>query len=169
MVQHTQLDNSREDNIIWRWTKDGEYTSKSAYHIQFEGTYSKLRITPIWRAKAEPKCRFFAWTLLHKKILTTNNLIKRNWPNDPTCKLCGVESETPTHLCKDCIFSKQVWALVKIWFGLSGVDVVGENGSLHSYWRRCKIKIDKPHKRMFDDIIIIYFWWNFGKRNRRTF
>ena len=33
MVQHSQLDTSREDSIIWRWTEDGEYTSKSAYHI----------------------------------------------------------------------------------------------------------------------------------------
>ena len=77
-VQQVQLDASREDNIIWRWTTDGEYTSKSAYHIQFEGPYNKLRIMPIWKARAEPKCRFFAWTLLHKKILTANNLIKRH-------------------------------------------------------------------------------------------
>ena len=117
----------------------------------------------------KPKCHFFAWTLLHKKILTANNLIKRNWPNDPTCKLCSAKPETPTHLCKDCIFSKQVWALIKIWFGLSVIDVLGENGSLHSYWRRCRMKIDKPRKRRIDDIMI-YFWWNIWKvRNIRTF
>jgi hypothetical protein len=69
-VQQIQLDGSREDSIIWRWTADGEYTSKSAYSIQFEGSYTKLRIMPIWKARAEPKCHFFAWTLLHKKILT---------------------------------------------------------------------------------------------------
>ena len=55
-----------------------------------------------WKARAQPKCRFFAWMLLRKKILTANNLIKRNWPNDPICKLCGVDPENPTHLCKGC-------------------------------------------------------------------
>jgi len=107
-VGNVQLQEGTEDTntIRWRWTPDGEYTTKSAYQIQFEGSYSKLRLTPIWKAQTEPKCRFFAWTLLHKKILTANNLIKRNWPNDPTCKLCGIDPKTPAHLCKDCPYSK---------------------------------------------------------------
>ena len=74
--------------------------SKSAYRIQFEGSYIKLWIMPIWKARAEPICRFFTWTLLHKKILTANNLIKRNWPNDPICKLCGVDPENPAHCAR---------------------------------------------------------------------
>jgi hypothetical protein len=156
-VQQIQLDTSSEDTIIWRWTSDGEYTTKSAYRIQFEGSFCKLRILPIWRAKAEPKCRFFAWTLFHKKILTANNLMKRNWPNDPICKLCGDEPETPTHLCKDCTFSRQVWMNLKSWFGLSTLDTVATNGSIHNYWKRCRAKIDKPNKRSFDGLII-YFW-----------
>lgn len=65
-----------EDAIRWRWTPDGEYSTKSAYNIQFEGIYSKLKLLPIWKAEAEPKCHFFAWTLLHKKILTANDLSK---------------------------------------------------------------------------------------------
>ena len=107
-VGNVQLQEGTEDTntIRWRWTPDGEYTTKSAYQIQFEGSYSKLRLTPIWRAQTEPKCRFFAWTLLHKKIRTANNLIKRNWPNDPTCKLCGIDPKTQAHLCKDCPYSK---------------------------------------------------------------
>ena len=105
-VQHIELDADREDNIVWRWTAEGEYTTKSAYRIQFEGTFSKLKIMPIWKAKAEPQCKFFAWMLLYKKILLANNLVKRHWPNGPICKLYGNDPETPTHLCKDCTFTK---------------------------------------------------------------
>jgi hypothetical protein len=95
--------------------------------------------------------------------------MKRNWPNDPICKLCGDEPETPTHLCKGCTFSRQVWMNLKSWFGLSTLDTVATNGSIHNYWRRCRAKIDKPNKRSFDGLII-YFWWNIWKeRNRRTF
>ena len=75
-IKDTSLDDQVEADIKWRWTPSGEYTTKSAYKIQFEGTFTKMRITPIWKVKAEPKCRFFAWTLLHKKILTANNLMK---------------------------------------------------------------------------------------------
>ena len=92
-IGQTQLHEDREDNIRWWWTVDGEYTAKSAYGIQFQGSFSKLRILPIWKAKAEPKCKFFTWTLLYKKILTANNLIKRNWSNEPTCKACGIYPE----------------------------------------------------------------------------
>ena len=56
-VGHTQLQENMEDSIRWRWTTDGEYTAKSAYLIQFQGTFSKLKLMPIW--KAQPKCRFF--------------------------------------------------------------------------------------------------------------
>ena len=116
---------------------------------------------------------FFAWTLLHKKILKANNMIKHNWSNDLACKLCGIDPETPTHLCKDCVFAKQVWSLLKQWLGLllglSLLDSVGMMGSLHSHWRKCRTKIDREHTKTFDGVMI-YFWWNVWKeRNRRTF
>ena len=85
LTREVTLDNSRKDSIRWRWTADGEYTTKSAYRIQFEGTFSKMKIMPIWKAKAEPKCHVLAWTLLHKKILTANNLSKRNWQHNWIC------------------------------------------------------------------------------------
>jgi hypothetical protein len=59
LVGHTQLQENMEDSIRWRWTTDREYTAKSAYLTQFQGTFSKLKLTHIWKAKAEPKCRFF--------------------------------------------------------------------------------------------------------------
>jgi hypothetical protein len=56
-IRDIQLNANSEDTIRWKWTN----------RFQFEGSYSKLKLTPIWRAKVEPKCHFFAWTLLHKK------------------------------------------------------------------------------------------------------
>jgi hypothetical protein len=35
--------------------------------------------TDQWRALSEPKCKFFAWLALHNKILTTDNMAKKNW------------------------------------------------------------------------------------------
>ena len=64
-IKDTQLIDNVEDDILW--TENGEYTTKSAYKIQFQGTLFKLKIMPIWKARTEPKCRFFAWTLIHKK------------------------------------------------------------------------------------------------------
>jgi hypothetical protein len=42
-------------------------------------------------------------------------------------------------------------------------------GSIHSYWRKCRIKFSNRQRKNFDGIII-YFWWNIWKeRNRRAF
>jgi len=109
----------REDEIYWKWTSSGEYTTKSAYQIQFDESFAKIKIFPIWKARAEWKCRFFAWTLLHPKILTSNNLSKRNWLHDPICKVCKFNPETLSHLCKDYIFIEEVWSIVRNWFNLS--------------------------------------------------
>ena len=38
-IKDTQLTNNMEDDIRWRWTESGEYTTKSAYEIQFQGTF----------------------------------------------------------------------------------------------------------------------------------
>ena len=48
-------------------------TTRSAYQIQFDGTFSKLKLTPIWKALAEAKCHVFAWTLLHNKQSISSN------------------------------------------------------------------------------------------------
>ena len=49
-VHGVTLQENNDDSIRWRWTDDGEHTTKSAYQIQFEGPFSKLRLTPIWKA-----------------------------------------------------------------------------------------------------------------------
>jgi hypothetical protein len=73
VIHQIPINSEVEDNIRWRWTASGKYTTSSAYNMQFAGAYSKLRLTPIWKAQTEPRYKFFAWTLLHRKILTANN------------------------------------------------------------------------------------------------
>jgi hypothetical protein len=41
--------------------------------------------------------------------------------------------------------------------------------SIHKWWKKCQILIDKQNKALFDGLII-YFWWKIWKeRNRRVF
>jgi hypothetical protein len=51
--------NDRKDEIKWRWMIDGRYTVKSAYECQFLGAMVFFPAKNIWRAIAEPKCKFF--------------------------------------------------------------------------------------------------------------
>jgi hypothetical protein len=94
---------------------------------------------------------------MHKKILTANNLLIRGWTKDTKCKLCDNDLETPTHLCKDCLFTKEV--LGKHRFNLSVLQTVSEGGSIYSFWLRCRRKFDKNQRKEVDGILI-YLWWN---------
>lgn len=46
-IQGVNLNDEIEDDIRWRWTAFGVYTTKSVYQIQFVGTFSKTNITPL--------------------------------------------------------------------------------------------------------------------------
>ncbi|RCV20137.1 hypothetical protein SETIT_4G032100v2 [Setaria italica] len=59
LVQNVQL-SDQGDSISWKWTANGQYTAKSAYLAQLQGTVSVVQGDNIWRACAEGKLKFFA-------------------------------------------------------------------------------------------------------------
>jgi hypothetical protein len=96
-------------------SRDGVYSAKSVYQVQFKGTYCTFNQKSIWRATTEGKHRLFGWLLVQNKILTADCLLARNWPCDPVCSLCDQEFETAAHICLQCVYAQQVWVLVSFW------------------------------------------------------
>jgi len=84
-----QLQPDSPDTIAWNRSPDGIFSVKSAYRAQFIGSYSHLNANLVWKARAEPKCKIFAWILLQEKLLTANNLATRGWPHQPSCAFCN--------------------------------------------------------------------------------
>lgn len=127
----------------------------------------KIAITPIWWAKAEPKCKTFAWILLQQKILTANNLAKRGWPHDPVWKLCNSSPETPVHLCKNCKYTSTVWNQLTRWFDLQLLLLNNLRNSICCWWKKTSFQ---QRKKPFLDGLVLYFWWNiyFGGISRRN-
>lgn len=82
ILQNVTLNQNLIDEISWKWTDNGQYSTKSAYLAQFQGGTTHTIFTPLWTTQAEPKQRFFGWLLLHLKALTADNLLKRHWPCD---------------------------------------------------------------------------------------
>jgi len=66
-LQNIQLTPGVRDSIVWRWTADASYSTRSAYRIQFKGSYSEFRNDLIWKAHAENKGKVFAWVLVREK------------------------------------------------------------------------------------------------------
>jgi hypothetical protein len=102
------LQEDQEDKIIWRFTSDGQYTARSAYGLQLEGSTRCRTTTLTWTSRAPPKCRFFLWLLLQNRIWTAARLLQRQWPNEYFCQLCIRNLETTAHLFVECNVARNV-------------------------------------------------------------
>jgi hypothetical protein len=72
-----------KDKIISRWSANGKFTEASAYDYQFYGAMALFPAAQVWKAYAQPKCKLFAWLVLHNRALTTDNMAQKNWPCNP--------------------------------------------------------------------------------------
>lgn len=168
IVEGLQLQHDTQDSIRWRWTDDGRYSASSAYKAQFVGSYSAFDSTKVWKAVAELKCKFFAWTVLHKKILTAENLTARGWENEERCILCSSSPETVQHLCMSCTFLKSVWETVRRW-NWNFVSKIYETCSIDEWWDADRALITKERKREMDGLLIYTIWNVWKERNRHIF
>jgi hypothetical protein len=109
MLRLVQLSDQR-DLISWRFTLNAEYSAKSAYLIQFTGSFSDYDWSRWWQTDAEAKCMFFCWLILQNKVWIADKIIKHGGSANPTCNLCFSHPETTLHMLAQCPFSKAVWS-----------------------------------------------------------
>ena len=167
LVQSVQL-TEEPDTIRWKWTSHGDYSAKTAYNIQFAGSHSQFQGSTIWKAGAEGKHKFFAWLLVQSKLLTADNLSKRQWPCDPMCSLCSQEQETADHLILHCCFAKEVWHLMARWTQ-NLVKIPDMGSSVATWWQQELTGLPKKLRRT-KAALLMYTAWNLWKeRNQRIF
>jgi hypothetical protein len=53
------------------------YTVASGYDCQFLGAMQRFPSSYIWKAQSEPRNKFFTWLALHDRVLTADNMIKK--------------------------------------------------------------------------------------------
>ena len=167
LVQNVQL-TPEEDQIQWKWSADGMHSAKSAYEVQFKGSFCSFRPNHIWRAHAEGKHKFFTWLLVQEKLLTADKLQARNWPCNPVCSLCSNHPETATHLCLHCPFAVEVWGLVSNWFG-GVVFVPAQELSIKDWRCEAITQQPKPERRKVAALLMYTVWNLWKERNRRIF
>jgi hypothetical protein len=65
------------DSLLWKFEPNGVFSVKSMYVvINFRGIVS-VQVHSVWKLKIPPKIQFFLWLVVHNKILTRDNLVKR--------------------------------------------------------------------------------------------
>jgi hypothetical protein len=63
--------------------------------------------------KLPHKIKVFLWLVLRNKILTKDNLKKRNWQGSDGCVFCGL-LESINHLFFDCLVARYVWRVIQV-------------------------------------------------------
>jgi hypothetical protein len=126
-------------------------------------------ILPVWHAKAEPKCKFFTWLVLHNKLLTADNMLKRNWECNPICSLCLCLHETTEDLLIECNFSEAVWNSVVARFALPDYEVMIGAGGTGDWVQKLLSSGSKSEKRRNLGILFMTWWEIWNERNRRIF
>ena len=97
-----------DDAIIWKLEANGIYTVSSLYAVVNFRLVMPVDVHKVWSIKVPPKIHFFLWLLTHNKLLTRDNLSKRQHLDDASCIFCS-EPETSTHVFFECVVAKVVW------------------------------------------------------------
>jgi hypothetical protein len=113
--------------LSWRGTPSGEFTVRSAYHLEKEkierlrgessrGTGCSRIWKAIWSLHIPNSVKMFLWRACHDIIPTRVNLQKKGIALDPSCIFCNMEAETTMHILWNCPSSNDVWgACAKRW------------------------------------------------------
>lgn len=150
-----------QDEIFWGWTNNGFFSVKSTYeHLTRSDTGDSYKM--IWKAQIPYKIKIFLWLLAKGATLTKDNMRKRKWTGDPTCRFCDAV-ETTNHLFFQCPTAKVVWGIVATCMGANTVP-----SNLNQYWNWIKLSI--PDGNQFYTFGLAAISWAIWKaRNKACF
>ena len=110
-----------EDILIWQLNHSGAFDVRSFYIALLKTLSDSFPWQSIWCVKVPKRVSFFLWTAARGGILTTDNLVKKNFPLVNWCCLCRCDEETMDHLLIHCRFASTLWSEVLIMFGVQWV------------------------------------------------
>ena len=107
IMENTQYQEC-DDSLVWQYEAKGEYTTWSLYSIiNFRGV-QPVYIPAVGSIKVPPRVQVFLWLLSHNKLMTKDNLAKRDIEKPPECVYC-TDKETIDHLFFGCVVDKGIW------------------------------------------------------------
>ncbi|XP_057802894.1 uncharacterized protein LOC131018188 [Salvia miltiorrhiza] len=115
----------KADGWNWKASKDGEYSTKSAYiTIAAARNEPPSSIVPtellesVLKTPSPHKARVNAWRCLRKRLATCDNLVKRHVAmtvEELLCNCCVSREETTDHLFVLCPNVEKIWDEIQKW------------------------------------------------------
>lgn len=119
LLSSVQLEESSEDCLQWRWSKDLNFSVKSAYSKWEEDQKFVINeeLASVWKNICPPKVEFFVWLAIQNCIAAKSVLNGRGILNinNAYCPFCNSEVETPEHVLVQCHISWGVWSAIVSW------------------------------------------------------
>jgi hypothetical protein len=158
----------------WGWGKSGFYSVAQGY-VSLQTPQAPIESTILWKQVWDPlglpKVNFFCWILMHRKLLTGENLTKRGIIGPHRCPMCCNAPETTDHLFVDCSFAQEVWKI-----SLQGLNITTLNQisvvNLFSSWKARypqEIQSSPNWKRIWQAIPKYICWKLWLARNDQIF
>ncbi|XP_016192273.1 uncharacterized protein LOC107633152 [Arachis ipaensis] len=111
-----KLTNGREDSVVWKFDKTGDYSTKSFVRVMQEEVLpeevtSYSFTSAVWKGFVLPRVELLSWFALVGRVNTKDRLCRLRVidQQDNRCLLCGTPVETAYHLFLSCEITWQVW------------------------------------------------------------
>ena len=101
-----------EDMLLWKFTKDGEFSTNSTYLkiISNPGETNSFQGAWIWKVVSLPKIISFLWLCMHKSVPVRDVLVDRGMGCSRLCPVCKNQIESIDHLLRECVFARAFWS-----------------------------------------------------------
>ena len=155
-----------KDVLSWKESRDDIFSVRSLYHFFTRAYSDPFAWGLIWRSWAPMRVSFFAWETSWNRILTIDQLKKREWNMPNRCYLCKEKEEISDHLILFCKRTTMLWSLI---FSLFGVQWV-----LHSSIKRNLLGwhstfVGKRREKAWRAAPLCLMWTLWKERNKRAF
>jgi len=107
-----------DDRLVWNLSRRGLFEVKSYYEVLNRKDGPSFPWKSIWCVKVLARVAFFVWTTDLGKILTHDNLQKRNVVVIEWCCMCKKSGESIEHLLLHCEVARDLWSYILTFFGV---------------------------------------------------
>ncbi|WVZ53275.1 LOW QUALITY PROTEIN: hypothetical protein U9M48_004243 [Paspalum notatum var. saurae] len=166
-VQNYALSN-QPDKFLWRFTTDHHYSSASTYRACFFGSTSFPGARILWKTRAPPKVKYFAWLAIQDRCWTAERYRRHGLQDTDACALCDQDIESMDDLLVGCCFTREVWFRIFAVLNWSRIVPSGQI-SFIDRWLQSRKDLPKSIKRGFDSLTLLVTWTVWKERNERVF
>jgi hypothetical protein len=157
--------NEGPDRLRWKLQKDGAFDSRSFYYALKDRFGLIFPWKSIWAFKAPQRVSFFVWTAAWGRILTCDNLMRRDYTMAGWCCMCHCDGETVDHLLLHCPEVHALWSFVFRSFHIQWV-IPRRVLDLFLGWQNW---FGKHHSDIWNLAPLCLMWMVWQERNSRPF